>query len=487
MAKRLWSTGVIAVVVMILVGACSTGSATPTPGATASGPAASATAKPPAAVPSLPTGMTELDAALANPPAYTGKTVTIQTQWIGGEGTAFAASVADFAKASGIKIQIDSIGSSNETVLKTRIDGGNPPDIAQLAQPTPILAYGAAGKAIDIATLMDPTKLTASHPSIGLVTVNGKIWGIPYKQDVKSAIWYPQKAFKAAGYTVPTTWDDLIKLSDKIIADGKGNPWCISAGGPGDATGWQLTDWVEEVLLKTKGLDFYNQWAQGQVKFSDPGVKAAFDQVAKIFFTDKYVFGGPQAIVNTDQKTTMDPMFNPGNGDMSAPKCWMQKIPFWYGPDFFPDQRASGGTTPSVYTIGADGDVAIMPFPTIDPAQTNAEISGDTFMVLKDRPEVRAVAQFLSTPEGLENWIRNPGAISANNTTPKDWYAGNYKLSVAADIVAKAAGLGFDASDLMPAAVGSGTFWTQTVAWVNNNGTNTDAVLQAIDASWPAQ
>jgi hypothetical protein len=39
----------------------------------------------------------------------------------------------------------------------------------------------------------------------------------------------------------------------------------------------------------------------------------------------------------------------------------------------------------------------------------------------------------------------------------------------------------------MPAAVGSGTFWTQTVDWANNNGSNTDAVLQAIDASWPAQ
>ncbi len=86
MAKRLWSTGVIAVVVMIIVGACSTGSATPTPGATAGAPGASATAKPPAAVPSLPTGYTELDQSLANPPAFKGKTVTIQTQWVGGEG-----------------------------------------------------------------------------------------------------------------------------------------------------------------------------------------------------------------------------------------------------------------------------------------------------------------------------------------------------------------------------------------------------------------
>ena len=88
-----------------------------------------------------------------------GKKVNIQTQWIGQEGTDFAASIADFAKATGITIQVDSIGSSHETVLKTRIDGGKPPDIAQLAQPTPILAYASQGKVIDLATFMDAKKL----------------------------------------------------------------------------------------------------------------------------------------------------------------------------------------------------------------------------------------------------------------------------------------------------------------------------------------
>ena len=47
-------------------------------------------------------------------------------------------------------------------MLKSRIDGGSPPDLALLAQPTPILAYGAGGKPVDVATIMDPNKLTAS-------------------------------------------------------------------------------------------------------------------------------------------------------------------------------------------------------------------------------------------------------------------------------------------------------------------------------------
>ncbi len=433
------------------------------------------------AVPTVPTGYTELDQSLGSDQPMAGKTVDIQVQWTGGELANFQASVADYAKASGITIQVDSVPSSHETVLKSRIEGGSPPDIAQLAQPTPVLAYAAEGKVIDLATFMDANKLSSEHPAtIGLVTQNGKIWGIPYKADVKSTVWYPIKAFAAKGYQVPTTWDELIALSDKIVADGS-NPWCVSAGGPGDATGWQITDWVEEVVLKTKGLDYYNNWINHTVKFEDAGIKSAFDDyVGKIFFTPNYVYGGPTAIVNTDQKTVMDPMFNQ---DLQAPNCWMQKVPTWYGPDFFPDQRDSG--QPSKYIVGTD--VGIFPFPTIDASQKNVEGSADTMMMLNDRPEVRAVAEFLATPEGLENWIRAGSAISTNTSTPADWYAGSYKLQVASDIVNKAAGIGFDASDLMPGVVGAGTFWTQSVDWVNNNGTNTDAVLKAIDESWPSQ
>jgi alpha-glucoside transport system substrate-binding protein len=495
MAKRLRTTSALAVVVMMLVAAC-TSSASPTPAPSVEPTAApttapttapteaptaapTPTAPPAAAVPTVPTGYTELDKALGADQPYKGKAVTIQVQWTGGELTNFENALADFAAATGIKIQVDSIPSSHETVLKSRIEGGAPPDIAQLAQPTPVLAYAAEGKVIDIATFMDPAKLQADYPStIGLVSTGSNIWGVPYKADSKSNVWYPIKAFAAKGYEVPKTWDELIALSDKIVADGS-NPWCISAGGPGDATGWQITDWIEEVVLKTKGVQYYNDWINHKVTFEDPGIKDAFDKyVGKIFFTPNYVYGGPQAIINTDQKTTMDPMFNE---DLQAPKCWMQKIATWYGPDFFPDQRGSG--QPSKYIVGVD--VGLFPFPTIDPAQNNVEGSADTMMMLVDRPEVRAVTEFLATPQGLQRWIEAGSAISPNNKVPADWYAGSYKLQVASTIINSATGVGFDASDLMPGAVGTGTFWTKSVDWVNNNGTNTDAVLKAIDDSWP--
>ena len=151
-------------------------------------------------------------------------------------------------------MQLDSIGSSHETVLRTRVEGSSPPDISQIAQPTAVLAYAKDGKIKDVAEFMDKAKLNAEFPTtIALTTEGDKIWSIPTKADVKSMIWYPVKAFAAKGYAVPKTWDELVALADKIKTDNPSSfPFCVSAGGPGTATGWELTDWIEEVLLKTE-------------------------------------------------------------------------------------------------------------------------------------------------------------------------------------------------------------------------------------------
>ena len=473
--------------------------ASPTPATVTPVPATTAPVTP--AVPTVPTGYAQLDAALGSTQPFKGKAVDIQTQWIGGEGANFTAALADFQTATGITVNIEGVGSSHETVLKTRIDGGAPPDLAMLAQPSAVDAYGAAGKLVDLGTALSAdeiTKLNTEHPAtIGLVTNGSHIWGIPYKLDVKSTVWYPIKAFAAAGYTVPTTYDELTALEAKIVADhpdGKSNPWCIGMAA-GTATGWQATDWLEEVVLKTMGVDYYNKWITHQVTFEDPGIKAAMDNyLAKIFFTPNYVFGGVPAIIATPQTDPMDPMFPPAsagdNWDGFTPGCWMQKQATWYGPDFFPDVKAGAKT--SEYILGQD--IGIFEFPVIDPTLGQVvEGSGDTLLIPAPangsavRPEVLALAEFLSTPQGTERWIQAGSAISANQSTPNDWYAGQYKLQVAANIVSTAKGFGFDASDLMPASVGAGTEWSELSDWINGGGTNpsTDTVLKAIDDSWP--
>ncbi len=311
------------------------------------------------------TGYTELDQAMGADQPFKGSKVSIQTQWIGGEGDNFAAVLAPFEAATGIDVQVDEIGSSHETVLRTRIEGGAPPDLAMLAQPSAIVNYGTSGKLIDVATIMDAQKLKDEHPAtVGLYASGDQIWAIPYKVDVKSTVWYPIKAFEAAGYKVPTTWAELEALEAQIVADGS-NPWCIGMEA-GTATGWQATDWLEDIVLRTAGIDAYNKWITHELKFDSPEIISAMDILAKIFFTEGNVYGGNTAIVATPQTQPMDPMFpTDGNWDGFTPGCWMQKQATWYGPDFFPDQRTSG--QPSQYIIGED--IGIFYFPPIDEAQ----------------------------------------------------------------------------------------------------------------------
>jgi alpha-glucoside transport system substrate-binding protein len=444
-------------------------------------PAASEAAAPAA------TGMAELDQAMAGELA--GTQVTIQTQWRGAEGEGFAAAVQPFIDATGIRVVPDIIGTSHETVLRSRVEGGAPPDTAILAQPAAIIQYGQEGSLIDIASFMDADAVAADHAAtVGLYQDGDSLWGIPYKVDVKAVIWYPIPAFEAAGYEIPETWDELIAIADAIVADG-GAPFCVGIGA-GTATGWQTTDLVEATLLRTAGPEAYDQWISHELPFNSPEVKAAMDLAAQIYFTPGYVLGGNTAITALDQTTPMDPMFQGPDGqvgteddDLTNPGCWMHIIPFWYGPDFFPDQRATPGST-SKFIVGED--VGVFPMPPVDPAQNPALGSGDALIVFQDRPEVRAFAQYLSTPQGIEAWTKLSGAVSANTTVPPEWYEGQYEAGIAAGLLANATDFRFDASDIMPAAVGAGSFWTGMVDWIAANGENTEEVLQAIDDSWPS-
>jgi alpha-glucoside transport system substrate-binding protein len=236
------------------------------------------------------------------------------------------------------------------------------------------------------------------------------------------------------------------------------------------------TDLIEDIMLRTADVETYNAWAAHELLFDSPEVKNAFDLASQIYFTDGYVAGGGTAILATAVIDAMDPMFT---DDLQNPSCWMHKQATWYGPDFFPDAKAGDGT--SQYVIGED--IGLFYFPEIDPQYGAAALgAGDAFMVTQDRPEVRALAQYFATPMGIEAWVKQGSALSANQQTPAEWYEGNYKLEVASGIVANASQFGFDASDLMPAS--GSTFWSGVIDWVAANGENTQQVLETIDANW---
>jgi len=427
------------------------------------------------------TGYTELDQALAG--EFEGTTVDVWAQWLpeSVEEANFIATLAPFTEQTGIEVNFQAT-PDYETALQVAVDGGNAPDLAQIAQPGKMHQYADAGALVAL-DFFNSEKLEAEMvPAFyDLGHYNDTLYGIYYKSDVKSIVWYPVQAFADNGYEAPTTWDELVALSDQIVADGNGNPWCISIESQ-EADGWVATDWMEDILLRTAPEEIYNQWITHEIPFNHPEVLEAADYMSDIWFAEDYAYGGNTYINATWIGETQDPMFAEG-----GPQCWMQKQAAWIG-GFWGENRdfiAENPEAPQSEWPNVPGeDVDFFYFPMIE-EEFGTPVLGaaDMFVMFEDRPEVRALLEWLATPEAAEGWIAAGGFLSPLNTVPAEWYT--YPNDGLSEMVLNATTVGFDASDLMPAEVGVGSFWSGMVDWVAANGDGTEEVFQSIEDSWP--
>ena len=108
-------------------------------------------------------------------------------------------------------------------------------DVAAAPQPGAIPALVDKGEIValeDLGFNIDELNKLVGESFVALGEYKGKHYGVPTNINLKSMIWYPKKAFDAKGYKVPTTWDELLALSDKIVADGS-TPWCVGFGSEG--------------------------------------------------------------------------------------------------------------------------------------------------------------------------------------------------------------------------------------------------------------
>lgn len=303
---------------------------------------------------------------------------------------------------------------------------------------------------------------------VALGEYEGKHYGLPTNINLKSMVWYPKAAFDAAGYTVPETWDDLLALSDEIVADGS-SPWCVGFGSEG-STGWPATDWMEDIMLRTAGPEVYDKWVAHEIPFDDPAVKTAAERFGEILFADGYVLGGAASTPDIAFGDAPAPMFD------DPPKCWLHRQASFIN-SFFPDDAEAGV------------DYDWFPLPPID--QEGTLYAGELTVVGKNgnRPEVvDFLERFIDQEVQCEmGGVTASSRISPNVDVGEDCYA-NEILAGASTILTDALKEGtgrFDASDLMPAAVGSGSFWTGMIDYVKGGPSSLDGVLADIEASWP--
>lgn len=391
------------------------------------------------------------------------RTVTILGVVVGEQQDKLEEALLPFEEKTGIEVEYEGTDAF-ATLLPVRVEAGDAPDVAMFPQPGLMQDFAKAGKLIPVTNFMEPSALEAAYPEdwLKLATVDDKPYGVWYRASVKSLVWYNPEAFAAKGYEIPNNWTELIALSDKIVADGE-TPWCLGMES-GDATGWVGSDWVEDIMLRTAGPETYDQWVSHEIPFDAPPVKVAFEKFGEIVRNPKYISGGAVSVISTPFGDSPKGLFN------DPPRCYLHRqanfVSSFFGDDVIPGEN-----------------VDVFPFPEIE-AENGLPIlvAGDVFGMFNDTPEAQALMQYLATPEPHAIWAKSGGFISPHKEVPLEAYPDDVAKKQA-EILANAEAIRFDGSDLMPGAVGTGSFWSGIVDYVN--GAQVDAVVSKIEASWP--
>lgn len=407
-----------------------------------------------------------------------GKTISVYTSIAAdAEAQPHIDSFKPFEECTGATVDYE--GSREfENQLPVRVAAGNAPDLAYIPQPGLLqtLVTENPDKVVKVGAEAEANVDQYYKPfwkDIG--SVDGSYYGIPIGANAKSFVWYSPSAFADKGYEIPKTWDELMTLTEKIAtenADGAIRPWCagIESGG---ATGWPATDWVEDMMLRTGTPEQYDQWVNHEIPFNDPVVVEAIDKAGSILKNEKYVNGGLGGVTTIATTPFTDAGFPILDGT-----CFMHRQASFYQANW---DSAAPGTV-----VAEDGDVWAFPLPgegTTPPML----VGGEFALAFRDAPEVAALQAYLTSPEwsnAKADSTPNGGWLSANSeldpnklVQPIDKMS--YELITADDAVVR-----FDGSDLMPSAVGAGSFWKEMTDWIAL-GKSTQDATSAIETSWP--
>ena len=322
-------------------------------------------------------------------------------------------------------------------------------------QPGRLAAFARTGDALPL-----PDDVVASVSEnwsgdwMSFGNVDGTQFGVPAKSDLKSLVWYIPSAFAEKGYEVPTTLDDFFALTDEMAANGD-TPLCVGIESSA-ATGWPFTDWVEDLVLRKHGVDFYNQWVTHEIPFNSPEIVEIFQQIGDLWNGE----GMTYAVRRIDRLDEL-----PGQRRAAGQRRLHD------APSSQLLRRHGRRSTPSSAKKRASTTTSTSR-PTKDTPVLTAGLVGSAF---RDAPEVWAVMQYLGSPEfanarqtaqaeiagGLS------GYLSANlNADPAVF---NEVEQGFIEILQTGSPVAFDASDNMPAEVGSGTFWSEGTSFINGD------------------
>jgi hypothetical protein len=355
--------------------------------------------------------------------------ITFDGVWTGAEAASFGQVIKAFNKVyPDVKVNYKPVGDNLPTVVSTAVAGGNPPDMADIAQPGLVKQFVDKGALKPIAYARTTLIKNFTPSWIALGTFSGKVYGLVFKASNKSTVWYSAPAFKSAGVKAPATWPQLSSAANTIKASGV-PPYSV-----GGADGWTLTDLFENIYIRQAGPVKYSLLTAHKIKWTDASVASALKTMATVFQSANMA-GGTSGAVQTDFPTSVNNVFQ------NPPKAAMVMEG-----DFVPGVATVKSTPGTGY-----GEFA---FPSINGSAPSVVIGGDTIVAFRDTPAIEAFVKFLATPAASAAWAAKGGFATGNKNMPATVYP-DATTRATASAIAKAKNVAFDMSDQQPASFGA--------------------------------
>lgn len=209
------------------------------------------------------------------------------------------------------------------------------------------------------------------------------------------------------------------------------------------------------------------------MKFTDAPIKSAFDAVGQILLNPQYVNAGFGDVKSINSTAFADVAAKVADGS-----CAMTHQASFLSSNFL-DVKTASGQTPKV---APDGDVYAFILPGITEGAQSVEAGGEFVASFSDSAAVQKVLEYMSSPDFANARVKLGGVISANKGADPSLASSAFLTDAMKTLQDQNTVVRFDASDLMPATVGSGSFWKGMVSWID--GKPTDQVLSDIQAGY---
>jgi alpha-glucoside transport system substrate-binding protein len=298
----------------------------------------------------------------------------------GGPADALMAALKPFESVADVDVKYEAT-FSQQSILQTRIQAGNPPDMVFSAYPRQLVNLARAGKLVPLNNVVNLRAVRSQYPKplLDLGTVDGKLYAYFSIVNYHALVW-----FNTTKYTGPRTpsWAQLQAWAKRSSQQGK-PPWCLGIES-GAATGWPAANEILDALfIRRYGPKLAARWEAGKLKWTSPQVRWAWRQLGTIFTDPKMVTGGAPAVASTNFLAAGNGMFT------TPPSCYLLSQAQWYGS--YAAAAVQGASA---------GNVGYFRFPAITPAFKNLQmVDGNQVALLRNRVQARALVAYMATPQ----------------------------------------------------------------------------------------